>query len=170
MELPKVPSGAIPYIAVAVGGVLAWRILSGSGSDAAPQIVQTGYDPELVALGTQSALKTKEIESQQAIAMKALDTEVQTTALGNDLARYGIDSEERKYGAGLQMENATLAVQQNLAQQALAQQAVETREYYNLANYQTMVSHDLGKKGIKANFQQGVLGTVTGGLLKLFGA
>jgi hypothetical protein len=68
------------------------------------------------------------------------------------------------------MENATLAVQQNLAQQALAQQAVETREYYNLANYQTMVSHDLGKKGIKANFQQGVLGTVTGGLLKLFGA
>jgi hypothetical protein len=33
-----------------------------------------------------------------------------------------------------------------------------------------MVSHDLGKKGIKANFQQGVLGTVTGGLLKLFGA
>lgn len=133
MNIPKVPSGAIPYIAVAIGGVIAWRILSGgSSSDAAPQVVQTGYDPELVALGTQSALKTKEIESQQAIAMKAMDTEVTTRSMANDLAKHQSDlgysigreeinlasaelySKERMYGGELALRNTELSVQQNL--------------------------------------------------------
>ena len=114
MEFPKVPTGAIPLIAVAVGGVIAWRLLSGGSSDAAPQVVQTGYDPQLVALGTQSALKTKELESQQAIATKAMDTEIQTAKLNNELARYGMDSEERKFGAELGLRNSELSVSQNL--------------------------------------------------------
>ena len=133
MELPKLPPYALPAIAVVVGGVIGWRLLSGGGgSDAAPQIVQTGYDPELVALGTQSALKTKEIEAQQAIATKAMDTEVATRAMDNELVKYQSDlgysigreeinlasaelfSKERMYGGDLALRNTELSVQQNL--------------------------------------------------------
>ena len=155
MEFPKVPGGAIPYIAVAVGGVIAWRILSGGSSDAAPQIVQTGYDPELVALGTQSALKTKEIEAQQAIATKAMDTEIQTTMLSNELARYGIDSDERKFGGELGLRNSELSVRQNLG---LTQ--IEAQRQTNIITAQNQVElarieSDAKVKAAKASKSKG---------------
>ena len=175
MDIPKVPSGAIPYIAVAIGGVIAWRILSGGGSsEQPPQVVQTGYDPELVALGTQSALKTKEIESQQAIATKAMDTEVATRAMDNELVKYQSDlgysigreeinlasaemfSKERMYGGDLAIRNAELSVNQNIGlSQIEAQRQVDIQTAQSQVEL-ARIAGDAQVKAAKASKSKGI--------------
>lgn len=167
MDIPKI--GKWQIIGVTAGIVVAWRFMSNSKSSDAGAVVQTGYDPQLVALGTEVAGKQAELDTTLKLAQLSADTEVKTGMMTNELARYGIDSGERIAGQQFALDNSRLAVENSIAGAALADAQQERVQAYNLANYQTMVQHDLGKKGIKAEAQAGILNTVSNGLLKYLG-
>lgn len=180
-SIPKPPAGSLPYIVAVIGGLIAWRMFSGNREQAPATVVQTGYDPQLVALGTQSALKQAELQQQKEIALAAMDTELKTAEQAGMITRYVTDSEERKFGGQMVIDNAALSVQQTLGLRQADLQAVEIAQSYNLKNYQTMVTHDLGKKGIGVNFEgigatqagmtskDSLLGGIANGVIGLFG-
>ena len=49
----------------------------------------------------------------------------------------------------------------DLGKKAIEAGVNETNQAYNLANYQAMISHDLGKKGIKAAGNAAILGNIS---------
>lgn len=176
--LKMLPSQYYLPLAIVAGGFLAWRFMfSGSGGD---ETVTTntsmGYDPSLVALGVETSLERDKLAAQTELGKMSMQTELQAldkeyTYRGVELAsaerladkEYGyrsaeLASNERKEFGNIGLQHAELSVMQNLGQQEIAQS-------YNLQNYQTMVQHDLGKKGISAS----KFNSVIGGLTSIFG-
>ena len=172
-----IPSSMYMPLAVIAGGLIAWRVFSGSsdsgsGDAAASQSNVLGYDPSLVALGVQTSLERDKLNSQTELGMMALATEMHSLDVTSEMqgreigladtinARDSanstamIASNERMYGADMGYKHAALGEQSRLADAEMAQS-------YNLKNYQAMINHDLGKKGIKADYYGGIIGSLT---------
>lgn len=172
-----IPSSMYVPIAVIAGGLIAWRVFSGSddngGGDAvASQSSVLGYDPALVALGVQTSLERDKLNSQTELGKLALATEMHSLDLMSEMQgrEIGLEdainardsansiamlaSNERMYGADMGYKHAALGVQASLA-------SAEMSQSYNLKNYQAMINHDLGKKGIKADYYGGIIGSLT---------
>lgn len=130
-----VPSSMYVPMAIVAGGLLAWRFLFSGGdsgdvsSHASPSM---GYDPSLVALGVQTSLERDKLAASTelgkltiATEMHALDvqSEMQAREVGladtvnsrEEANNYqGILSQERMFGANLNLKNSELSVMQNI--------------------------------------------------------
>lgn len=118
----------------------------------------------LAELSANTELKLNEANNnatlQQVSLLNAFALE--DTKLETDRVKMQLDQEERVAGAKLAYQNAWVAAD-------YADKASERQQQYNLANYQTMVSHDLGKKGIKADFWGGIAKTASSSILAFLG-
>lgn len=172
-----IPSSMYMPLAVIAGGLIAWRVFSGSGDSSGGDAVASqsnalGYDPSLVALGVQTSLERDKLNSQTELGKLAIATEMHSLDVTSEMQGREIgladtisardsatsiatlSSNERMYAADMGYKHAALVEQSRLASAEMAQS-------YNLKNYQAMISHDLGKKGIKANYYGGIIGSLT---------